>query len=110
MLRTLGQDGVGVFCKLFDQIYNQGVIPEEMCRSVFDHCPIRPKHYYVKNTELLVLMLHLTKVILKVLGKRIKRKIETELNASQFGFQSDCGTRNAVFVLKTSVNDQLKSL
>ena len=30
MLRTLKQDGVGVLCKLFNQIYNQGVIPEEM--------------------------------------------------------------------------------
>ena len=46
-------------------------------------------------------MSHLTKVMLKVLGKRIKPKIETELNVSQFGFRSDCGTRNAVFVLKT---------
>ena len=45
-------------------------------------------------------MSHLTKVMLKVLGKRIKPKIETELNVSQFGFRSDCGTRKAVFVLK----------
>ena len=45
-------------------------------------------------------MSHLTEVMLKVLGKRIKPKIETELNVSQFGFRSDCGTKNAVFVLK----------
>ena len=46
------------------------------------------------------LMSHLAKVLLKVLGKRIKPKIKIELNASQCGFRSDCGTRSAVFVLK----------
>ena len=27
--------------------------------------------------------------------------MKIELNASQFGFRSDCGTRNAVFVVKS---------
>ena len=39
--------------------------------------------------------------MLNVVGKRSKPKIETELNVSQFNFRSDCGTRNAVFVLKS---------
>ena len=54
MLRTLGQDGLGALCKLFNQTYNQVVFPEEMCQSVFVPLPKSPEYYYVKNTELLV--------------------------------------------------------
>ena len=43
MLRTLGQDTIGVLCKLFNQRYNQGVIPEEMCQSVFVPLPKKPR-------------------------------------------------------------------
>ena len=87
MLRILGQDGEGVLSKLFNQIYNQGVIPEEMCQSVF--VPLSKKPGKLLCEE------HRT-----ILGKRIQPKIETELNASQFGYRRDCGARNAVFVPK----------
>ena len=100
MLRTLGQDGVDVLCKLFNQICNQWVLPEEMCQSFFVPLPKKPGTLLCEEHRTISLMSHLTKVMLKVLGKRIKHKIETELNVSQFGFRSDCGTRNAVFVLK----------
>ena len=83
-----------------NQIYNQGVLPEEMCQSVFVPLPKKPGTLLCEEHRTISLMSHLTKVMLKVLGKRIKPKIETELNVSQFGFRSDCGTRNAVFVLK----------
>ena len=71
-----------------------------MCQSVFVPLPKKPGTLLCEEHGTISIMSHLTKVMLKVLGKRIKPKIETELNASQFGFRSDCGTRNAVFVLK----------
>ena len=108
MLKTLGQDGVGVLYKLFNQINNQGVLPEEMCQSVFVPLPKKLGTLLCEEHRSINLMSHLTKVLLKVLGKRIKPRRVTELNASQFGFRSDCGTKNAVLFYKTSVNDQLK--
>ena len=88
VLKTLGQDGVGVPCKLFNQICNQGYCQERCAsRSLYQY-PRSPEHYYVKNTE-----------PLGYISQRFKAKIETELNANQFGFRSDIGTRNAVFVL-----------
>ena len=82
MLRTLEQDGVGVLCKLFNQIYNQGVIPEEMCQSVFVPLPKKPGALLCEEHRTISLISHLTKVILKVLGKRIKPKVETEMLVS----------------------------
>ena len=42
MLRTLGQEGIGVLCTLFNQICSQGVLPEEMCHSVVVPLPKKP--------------------------------------------------------------------
>ena len=100
ILKTFGQNSVRVLCKLFNQTYNQGVLPEEMCQSVFVPLPKKPGTLLCEEHGNISLMSHLTKVLLKVLGKRIKPKIQTELNANQFGFRSDYGTRNAAFVLK----------
>ena len=100
MLKTLGQDGIGVLYKLFNQIYNQGVLPEEMSHSVFVSLPKKPGTLLCEEHRTISLMSHLTKVLLKVLGKRINPKIETELNVNHIGCRSDYGTRNAVFVLK----------
>ena len=38
--------------------------------------------------------------MLKSFGKSIKAQTDTELNVCHFGFRNDCGTRNAVVVLK----------
>ena len=100
MLKALGQNGVGILCKLCNQINTQWVLPGEMCQSVFVPLPMKPGTLLCEEHRTISLMSHLTKVPLKVRGKRIKPKIETELNASKFGFRSDCGTRNAAFVLK----------
>ena len=94
MLKTLGQEGIGVLCKLFDQIYNQGVLPGEMCLSVFVPLHKKPRTLLCEEHRTISLKSHLTKVLLKVLGEHIKPKIDR--NARQFGFRSDCGTRNAV--------------
>ena len=71
-----------------------------MCQSVFAPLPKKPGKFLCEEHRTISLMSHLTKVLLKLVGKRIKPEIETELNANQFGFRSDFGTRNAVFVLK----------
>ena len=78
----------------------KGVLPGKMCQSVFAPLPKKTGKFLCEEHRTISLMSHLTKVLLKLVGKRIKPEIETELNANQFGFRSDFGTRNAVFVLK----------
>ena len=64
MLKTLGQEGIGVLCKLFDQIYNQGVLPGEMCLSVFVPLPKKPRTLLCEEHRTISLKSHLTKVLL----------------------------------------------
>ena len=46
-------------------------------------------------------MSHVTKIILRVLLNRIKKKIYAEVSCSQFGFRKNKGKWNAVFVMRT---------
>ena len=45
-------------------------------------------------------MSHLTKILLKIVNQRMKSKIMHEIDVCQYGFRADCGTSNAVFILK----------
>ena len=47
------------------------------------------------------LVCHASKIMLKVLTKRIEAKAKHLLGRNQFGFRKDCGTRDAVGVMST---------
>ena len=44
-------------------------------------------------------MPHVTKLLLKVILERTKRKINTEIEETQFGYRAQNGTREAIFCL-----------
>jgi len=43
---------------------------------------------------------HTTKIIAKILGRRIERKIEDVLGEDQFGFRRGKGTRDAIWMMR----------
>ena len=45
-------------------------------------------------------MSHITKVILRVIMMRVRRKLKPEIGKEQCGFMEDTGTRNAIFMLR----------
>ena len=46
-------------------------------------------------------MIHITKVLLKVIEQRIVKKIDNEVSRLQSGFRSGSGTREGIFNLRT---------
>ena len=45
-------------------------------------------------------MSHITKIILRIIMRRIRNKLLPEISEEQVGFKKDCGTRDAIFVLR----------
>ena len=86
---------------LANNIYSSGVIPSQMKESVFITIPKKGDLLKCSNYRLISLMSHVTKIILRVLMNRIKKKIYAEESWSQFGFRKNKGARNAVFVMRT---------
>ena len=47
------------------------------------------------------LISHASKILLKILAKRLEGKTETLISKTQFGFRKGCGTREAIGVMRT---------
>jgi len=100
MIEACEDLGTEKILDLANSIYNSGVIPNQMKESVFITIPKKGDLLNCSNYRLISLMSHVTKIILRVLMNRIKKKIHAEVSWSQFGFRKCKGTRNAVFVMR----------
>lgn len=47
------------------------------------------------------LISHASKIILKILTKRLESKTQIFISNTQFGFRRGCGTREAIVVMRT---------
>ena len=93
--------GITEITKLMNIIYDTGEIPVDMKKSIFITLPKKPGTADCEQHRTISLMSHLTKILLRIIMKRVKNKLSPELAKSQFGFVSDSGTRNAIFTLQT---------
>jgi len=85
---------------LANKIYESGVVPKQMRESVFIPLPKKGDLLMCGNYRLISLMSHITKIILRIIMRRIRNKLLPEISEEQFGFKKDCGTRNAIFLLR----------
>ena len=65
--------------------------------------PLPKKNNAVKCSDFrtISLICHASKIMLKVLTKRIESKAEQLLGRTQFGFRKGYGTRDAIGVIRT---------
>ena len=100
MLKLLNETALKYLKHLMNKIYERGRLTKKMCQSIF--IPLLKNAGTVQCDEFraISLMSHLTKILLKIVSQRMKSKIMHEIDVCQYGFRADCGTRNAVFILK----------
>ena len=101
MLKILNATIFCYFHQLKNTIYSQGVLTKEICHSIFIPLPKQTRTVLCEESTTINLTFHLTKILLKVAGQRLKTKIINEIDVCQYGFRAHSGTRNAVFVIKT---------
>ena len=68
-------------------------------KSVFIALPKSPGATECELHRTISLMSHITKVLLRVLLRRMRKCLRPEISRTQFGFVPDKGTRNAIFTL-----------
>lgn len=100
VIKALGESGIDALYILFNNIYNNGQIPEDMCKSVFIALPKKQGANTCETFRTISLMSHVTKLLLRICVNRMRKKINFEIAEEQYGFQPDKGTRNAIFVLR----------
>ena len=100
MILASGDFGLRKIAELARKIYDTGYIPKEMYKSIFIAIPKKPGAVECNLFRTISLMSQITKIILKVILNRIKRKLKPEIAEEQYGFMKGKGTRNAIFIMR----------
>lgn len=102
-LKALNETSIDVLIKLCNKIYDGGELPEDMQKSIFVTIPKKNKATECSDFRTISLMSHVTKLLLRILLTRIKKKINAEVNEEQFGFRKESGTREAIFTIRNII-------
>ncbi|KAI5746408.1 hypothetical protein M8J77_003278 [Diaphorina citri] len=95
-LKALGPCAITRITLLINQIYDSGIWPEDLLKTILVPIPKKPNATECKEFRTISFICHLTKAITRILIKRIESKIEQHLGEDQFGFRKGRGTRDAM--------------
>ena len=96
MLKALDDRNVKATIKLCNIIYNTGYIPTELEESIFITIPKKAKAQDCTEFRTISLTSHVTKILLKIIQKRIANKIDQEFSILQSGFRPGTDTREGI--------------
>jgi len=87
--------------ELCKNIYESGTWPEDFTKVVM--IPLQKKVNAVECADYrtISLIAHASKILLKILTKRLESKTEMFIGKTQFGFRKGCGAREAIGVMRT---------
>ena len=70
--------------------------PKDWCRAVFIPLPKKGNLKDCANYRTISLISHASKVLLKIIINRMKRKLDQEISSTQAGFREGRGTRDQI--------------
>ena len=92
MLQALGDFGVNILTELCNRMYETAYIPEDLKTSVFILLPKKPKALDCSDYRTISLMCHMLKLLLTVILRRIRNKLDAQVGEQQAGFRENSGT------------------
>ncbi len=101
MLKNLGENAINELCGVCQSMYEEGKWPDDFTRIAMIPLPKKNNATKCSDYRTISLICHASKIMLKVLTKRIEARAKHLLGRNQFGFRKGCGTRDAVGVMRT---------
>ena len=98
--KALGKKGSWEVTKLCMKMYDQGIWPKEFTQSIVIPIPKKQNAMDCSDYRTISLIPHCSKILLKILTKRIENKAKDYISQTQFGFRNGLGTRDAVGVMR----------
>jgi len=106
-LKALGAESTQELVEICKQMYDEGVWPEEFTRVIM--IPLQKANAVeCEDHRTICLISHASKMMLKVLTKRIESKANSFIGRNQFGFRKGCGTRDAIGVMRVLCEGSLE--
>ena len=96
LFQILKNDAVKVLHSICQQIWKTQQQPEDLKRSVFIPIPKKGNAKECSNYHIIALILHASKVMLKILQARLQQYVNRELPDVQTGFRKGRGTRDQI--------------
>ena len=98
--KVIDEEGLKELVKLCRNIYNQGKWPVEFTKSIVIPTPKKQNAMDCGDYRTISLIPHVSKVLLKILTKRIESKAKGYISRTQFGFRKGVGTREAIGTMR----------
>ena len=100
VLKLLGEGGLKIMTKLINTIYETGEWLKDFMEFTMIALKTKPQATKCSDHRTISLIAHTTKIVAKILRRRIEKKIEDVLREDQFGFRRGKGTRDAIGMLR----------
>lgn len=107
-LKSLGEVATKRLFKLVCRIYESGEIPSDFGKNVIHTIPKMARADKCENYRTISLTAHASKLLTRIIYRRMEKKIEGLLGDDQFGFRKGVGTREAVLTLRLIMEARLK--
>ena len=100
MWKAIGDAGERYLIELSQEMYKVGTWPKEFAKTIM--IPIAKKSNATDcgDYRTISLIPHVSKIMLKILQKRIEGKVEDYISKTQYGFRRGVGTRDAIGVVR----------
>ncbi|GFR92830.1 RNA-directed DNA polymerase from mobile element jockey-like [Elysia marginata] len=102
LLQAMYTSGKEEITTLINDIFKTGVIKKDLTSGVFVALPKVDKATYCSDHRTISLISHASKILLKVIMKRINPLIDKHLDDTQFGFRKGKGTTDGTFLLRNT--------
>ena len=98
--KVLGDKAMRELVKLCKDMYEKGEWPKDFTRMVMIPLQKKPNATECGDYRTISLIPHASKIMLKILTKRIESKARNLIGRNQFGFRKGCGTREAIGTMR----------
>lgn len=93
---------------MFNDMYRTGYLPEDLKKLIYIPLPKKERAINCQDHRTISLMSHVTKILARIILKRMRNKINPEIGDEQCGFVADRSTSNAIYILRTLVERSIE--
>ena len=94
--------------RLVCRIYDEGKIPKDFQKSVIIPIPKKINADRCEYYRTISLLPHASKILTRIIYRRIESRIDEQLEDDQFGFRRNRGTREAILSLKLIIEERMR--
>uniref|UniRef100_A0A8D8Z0H2 Craniofacial development protein 2 n=1 Tax=Cacopsylla melanoneura TaxID=428564 RepID=A0A8D8Z0H2_9HEMI len=100
LLKECGDQTKHILYSIVQKIYDTGIMPTDFTQCIIIPIPKKARAKSCDQYRTLSLTSHASKILTRIILKRIETNIDNYLTEDQFGFRRGMGTREAILTLR----------